>query len=50
MLKTIRRNGSSEKGRRLMKLVFDENLDNIFLLFLFFFFVNGRTRNVGYVL
>lgn len=48
MLKTIRRNGSSEKRRRLMKPVFDENLDNIFLLFLFF--VNGRTRNVGYVL
>lgn len=48
MLKTIRRNGSSEKGRRLMKPVFDENLDNIFLFF--FFFVNGRTRNVGYVL
>lgn len=49
MLNTIRRNGSSEKGRRLMKPVFDENLDNIFLLF-FSFFVNGRTRNVGYVL
>lgn len=47
MLKTIRRNGSSEKGRRLMKPVFDENLDNIFLLL---FFVNGCTRNVGYVL
>ena len=31
-----------------MKPVFDENLDNMFLFF--FFFVNGRTRNVGYVL
>lgn len=32
-----------------MKPVFDENLDNMFFPF-FFFFVNGRTRNVGYVL